>query len=163
MTDERLKTLYRQMTATRAAQLSSLDADTVAQPLQQHGFGDEEGTALDRIADSALHADVLRTAAELGPEAETLSREMARLRTPVARPWGAAARRGLALAAGVGALAVLFAALRIDPVSQPLPATAAQQALPEAEVILSASFEAAPDAHDTASKQQSIFGGGFDS
>lgn len=161
MTDERLKTLYRQMTATRAADLSAIDADTVAQPLLQHGFADEEGTALDRVAASTLHADVLRTAAELGPDAADLSREITRLRAPVARPWAAAARRGLALAAGVGALAVLFATMRVDHATQP--AAVQQQAQPEAEVILSASFETAPPRNQDASGQQSIFGAGFDS
>jgi hypothetical protein len=113
MNDADLKSLYRRMTRNPAA---GVDADEMHDALSRSGAADIEGTPLDRIAASAAHADLLRAALALAPDATMLSREVAALRAP--RRVGPA-RGWLALAAGVGSAAILIAALR--PGTGPVP------------------------------------------
>lgn len=166
MSDERLKSLYRRLSARRDA---TLTADDMSDALGRSGYPDEEGTPLDRIAASAAHADVLRSVLALGGDAAQLSRELAALRTPVSR---APARGWLALAAGVGAAAILLLTLR--PGSTPAPLAVDASATDEAifavsfetasqETILGASFEAGSAADAAPAESQAIFGGDFDS
>ena len=137
MSDERLQSLYRRLTASHT-DASAIDADVIAEALQRHGYPDTEGTPLDRIAASADYAEVLRVALALAPEATALSREVADLRRPQ-RLTSTPARRWLALAAGVGGLAVVFAMLR----GGPQPGLTPVATLPS-DTILSVSFESAP-------------------
>ena len=158
ISDDRLKALYRASTSRAPDAVSDADIEQV---LGRAGWPDEENTPLDRIADSALHADVLRMVMELGPEAEALSREVAALRKPQAVPARRPAARGwMALAAGMGAAALLIAGLGQLPGPE-------QETLPGgSDVILSASFDEA-DAGSQPSPApqapQAIFQGDFDS
>lgn len=169
MSDERLQSLYRRLTATHA-DASLIDADVIAEALQRHGYPDTEGTPLDRIAASADHAEVLRVALALAPEATELSREVAALRRPQ-RHTSAPARRWLGLAAGVGGLAVVFAMLRDGPQPGPTPvATLPSDTIlsvsfesAPSNSILSVSFESAPRDGDGIGEASPIFHGGFDS
>lgn len=166
MSDERLKSLYRRLSARRDA---TLTADDMSDALGRSGYPDEEGTPLDRIAASAAHADVLRSVLALGGDAAQLSRELAALRAPVSR---APARGWLALAAGVGAAAILLVTLRPGSTSTPLAVDAAapDEAIfavsfeaASQETILGASFEAGPAAEAAPAESQAIFDGDFDS
>lgn len=169
MSDERLQSLYRRLTAS-PADASAIDGDVIADALQHHGYPDTEGTPLDRIAASADHAEILRVALALAPEASALSREVAALRRPQ-RHTSTPARRWLALAAGVGGLAVVFAMLR----GGPQPSLTPVVTLPSdtilsvsfesapSESILSVSFESAPKEGDGMGEASPIFHGGFDS
>lgn len=158
-TDDRLKALYR--AATSRGTPADIDADTMAQVLQRSGWPDQDGTPLDRVAGSAIHADILRVVMELGPEAEALSRDVNTLRrpavVPMRRPSGL--RSVFAVAAGVGAAALLIAGLG------QLPSPQAPVASPMgSDVILSASFETGNgDEIELAEPQPAIFNGGFDS
>lgn len=157
--DDRLKALYRAATSRGAP--ADIDADTLAQVLQRSGWPDEENTPLDRVAASALHADIVRLAMELGPEAEALAREVNALRKPQAAParHPGAARSWMALAAGVGAAALLIAGLG----QLPSPQTPVDPM--GSDAILSASFENGDDgqADPAPAEPDAIFGGGFDS
>jgi hypothetical protein len=155
--DDRLKALYRASIPRDSADVS--DAD-IEQALSRSGWPDEDDTALDRIAGSALHADVLRMVMELGPDAEALSRDLAALRKPRMAPprRPGVGRSWAALAAGVGTAAVLIAGLgTLDKPGPSGPPSGPQ------DVILSASFDG-PGEHDPAPQApQPIFNGGFDS
>lgn len=155
-TDDRLKALYR---ASRPGAPADVDADVLAEVLQRSGWPDEEGTPLDRIAASPAHADILRAVMALGPDAEALSRDVAALRrpqvVPLRRP--GALRSAMALAAGVGAAALLIAGLGR------LPSPQAPLAPAASEVILSASFETPDEGPGLPGEAEGIFGGGFDS
>jgi hypothetical protein len=111
------------------------------------------------VAASPLHADIVRIVMGLGPEAEALSRELNALRRPQALPARrpGAARRWMALAAGVGTAAVLVAGLGRLP--------SRHQAIGPvgSEAILSASFESDGMADAMPGQPEDIFGGGFDS
>lgn len=159
-TDDRLKALYRASTRRDTDAVSDADIEQV---LSRSGWPDEENTPLDRIADSAVHADILRVVMELGPEAEAFSRDVAALRAPrvvpARRP--SASRNWMALAAGVGTAAVLVAGLGglVGPGSQsPLPTDSDP-------VLFYASFESGPgDASGTTAREpEPIFQGDFDS
>lgn len=158
-TDDRLKALYRAATA-RGTPAAPVQDDDIAQALQRAGWPDEDGTPLDRIAGSAAHADILRTVLQLGPEAQALSRDIDAARRPVVVPMRrpGAMRSVMALAAGVGAAALLIAGLGQLPVPE------APLAPSGSDVILSASFES--DGHDRMPSEpdaNAIFNGGFDS
>lgn len=154
--DARLKALYRQHTTRNPV----ADADDIGAVLGRHGFPDEEDTALDRIAASAAASDALRLTMALAQDAQALSRDVAALRRPtvVALP---RLRRGLAIAAGVGALAVLFATLHGG--GQP---GALGDALPASQSIMSGSFEPGPRSNEARvdiEEAAPIFRGDFDS
>ncbi len=169
MSDERLQSLYRRLTASHA-EASAIDADVIAEALQRHGYPDTEGTPLDRIAASPDGAEVLRVALALAPEAAALSREVAALRRPQ-RHASTPARRWLALAAGVGGVAVVFVMLRGGPQPDLTPvATLPSDTIlsvsfesAPSDSILSVSFESAPGNTIDVEQALPIFGGGFDS
>ena len=155
--DDRLKALYRAAAARGAA---SVREDDVTQALGRSGWPDEEGQPLDRIAGSTAHADILRTVMALGPDAEALAREVAAARRPQVARHPSRRQSWAALAAGVGAAAVLIAGLGQlqKPGAEPGPAPA------PGDSILSASFEGGPEAMDPAPQApDAIFGGDFDS
>lgn len=154
MDESRIKALYRRHTEAGNA----VDADALHEALGRHGFPDQEGTAIDRIADSAVQADVLRLVMALGPDAEALSRDVAALRKPT-RAVPTFVRRGFALAAGVGALAILFAVTHQGPRPGADPAPASQ-------TIMSGSFEPGMQSQQDRIEIESaapIFSGDFDS
>jgi len=156
-TDDRLKALYRASLPRDSGAVSEADIEQV---LARSGWPDEEDTALDRIAASPLHADVLKLVMALGPDAEALSRELSALRKPQVAP---ARRPGrlrswTALAAGVGSAAVLIAglgSLQKGPPSAVAPAGS--------EVILSASFDEPAEDGNAPQQPAAIFNGDFDS
>ena len=154
-TDDRLKALYR--ASSRGA--GRVHEGDVEAALGRSGWPDEENTPLDRIAASAAHADVLRVVMALEDDAKELSRAVSALlqpaRSQLRRP--GAARTGFALAAGVGAAALLIAGLGR------LPSPPSQEAAMGSEVILSASFDGPGDSDSSPQEPQAIFGGGFDS
>jgi hypothetical protein len=153
MNDADLKQLYRRMTRDDG---TVPDAEQLHAVLQRGGAPDVEGTPLDQVAGSALQADLVRTLQALAPDAASLQRELAALRAP-RRP--RAAQGWLALAAGVGAAAILIAALR--PATAPAPIAA--EAI-ESSAIFSMSFESG-SAQARADRDQAapIFTGDFDS
>jgi hypothetical protein len=145
--DARLQALYRRLTASAALPQS----DDLAQVLGRAGFPDEEGTPLDRVAASSLQADLLRTVMALEQDADELRRGVAALRAPRR---AAGARRWLAAAAALGAVAVLVTGLRPGTPPPAAPADATH------DMILSASFESAPASRDP---EPPIFAASFDS
>jgi hypothetical protein len=145
--DARLQALYRRLTARDAA---LPDADALQQSLTRAGWPDEEGQPLDRIAASARDADLLRVALALAPDAQALERELAAARAPRQQVPG---RRWLALAAGVGALAVLVTAMHGGPAPQPV----------VEEALMSASFESAAGGMQAPVAEAPIFAADFDS
>ena len=156
MDDSRLKALYRQHTASARA----LDADAMHDALGRHGYPDVEDTPVDRIAASALQSVVMRLVMALGPDAEALSRDIASSRRPRSTA-PAFVRRSLALAAGVGGIAVVFAMLHGG--AQP-GANSLQDA--QGGSIMSGSFEPGMQSHqDRIDIQEAapIFKGDFDS
>ena len=153
MNDADLKSLYRRMTRNPA---TGVDADEMHDALSRSGAADIEGTPLDRIAASAAHADLLRAALALAPDATMLSREVAAARAP--RRVGPA-RGWLALAAGVGSAAILIAALRPD--ASPVPIAVEAEA---SQGIFSMSFESAPiESKADLDEVAPIFNADFDS
>jgi hypothetical protein len=161
MNDERLQSLYRRMTATRA-DARPIDADDLVEAMSRSGYPDVEGTPLDRIAASSEQAELLRIALALAPDAQALSRDVAALRAPARR--APARRRWLALAASVGAAAVLFAGLRGEAPRAPDAAEVVITQAPPTDRITSASFETAAQTVDGADASQApLFSGGFDS
>lgn len=158
MSDIRLQSLYRRLTAPRA-EVGAIEADAIVEALQRHGHPDEEGTVLDRIAGSAAEADVLRVALALTPDAQALSQEVAALRS-ASRQSRAPARRWLAVAASVGAVAVLFAMLRVGPHPMQAPVPAAS---PPSDDIFSVSFESPAGERVEMETDTPIFRADFDS
>lgn len=153
MTDEaRLQALYRRLTADTGGEAPR--AEDLAAALTRAGWPDEDGTPLDRIAASPAHADVLRAALALGPDAEALSRDIAALRAP--RRAVAPHRRWIALAAALGAVALLTSGLRDS-----VPPASAPHAM-GSENLLSASFESGPE-EAPESDDEVLFSADFDS
>ena len=155
MDEARIKSLYRRHTEAQ----HTLDDAVMHEALGRHGFPDVEDTAIDRIAGSAVQSDVMRLVMALGPDAELLSREVAALRRP--KPAQQFVRRGLALAAGVGALAILASAIHGG--SQP---GGLGHALPDTGSIMSGSFEPGMESHQERIELKAaapIFKGDFDS
>lgn len=158
MDESRIKALYRQHTAAAR----ELDADAMQDVLGRHGYPDVEGTPIDRIAASSLQSDVLKLVMELGPDAQQLSRDVAALRRPTQRTGASFVRRTLALAAGVGALAVLFSTLQ----GGGHPGAAGGSTQDGTQSIMSGSFEPGVESHQERIDIQGpapIFKGDFDS
>ena len=155
MDDTRLQSLYRRLSAERQTPPS---ADDLAEALSRSGYPDEEGTTLDRILASPAHADLLRTALQLSPEATALSRELSALRAAPARR--APARGWMALAAAVGTAAILVATLREAP-QAPMPAPSIVEQ--SSDAILSVSFEGTPSVATPAGDAEPIFRTDFNS
>lgn len=158
MDDNRLKALYRQHTAGAR----TLDADALHDALGRHGYPDVEDTPLDRIAASSLQSDVMRLVMELGPDAQQFSRDVAAARRPRAVV-PMFVRRTLSLAAGIGAVAVVFTMLHGGQPGGSVIPTDAHEARGS---IMSGSFEPGMQSHQDRIEIQEaapIFKGDFDS
>lgn len=143
MTEQRLRELYRQSVA--AGTEPADDANVVA-ALTGSGSASEREIGLDRLAAMPGGPALARIAMALAPESERLSSELAARRGRVLRSrWPAA----VALAAGLGAVAVLTIGVQREPA--PLDTGS--------DRILASSFESdAP-----AAESPRIFSGDFDS
>lgn len=155
--EAQIKALYQR----HAVQDVSVD-DVMAVLSQSGGWGEADDTALDRVAASATASAV--TQIMLNLEKDIAEFEQERTQAKVSRPvrhhqW---LRRSLAMAAGVAAVAFMFALLP-KPGSLPAPTP---MAVPGEDVILSLSFEGTEQgqvALETQEKSETIFRGNFDS
>ena len=155
MDEARIKDLYR-----RHAQATALpDADDIIEMLARHGASADEGAALDRVASSAAGTDIARVVAALGPDIQALAGAMGSARRPQVSRLRTVMRRGFALAAGVGAFAVLFALVPRPGQTPDAPAVSAHE--PDS-VIMSVSFEPIEQPR-AGSHEAAIFKGNFDS
>ncbi len=154
MNDDALRTAYRALTA-RAGTTVPEGLATLA---EGRSLGDGRDAALGEIAGSARNADLLRAVLALAPDAEALSRDVARLRRP-SQATAPRRLRWLALAACLALASFSVALLRTSPVDAGGdPPTLAAPAADTA--IMSASFEGdAVVARDDAR----IFSSDFDS
>ena len=157
MDEARIKALYRRHTEANGAQP---DAEDLIEMLSRHGAPADEATALDRVAASALACDIARTVAALGPDIASLAGQLRSQRAPQVGRLRTVARRGFALAAGVGAFAVLFALMPRPGHAPGAPAAPVQE---QDSVIMSMSFEPADEGRATAVPEAGIFKGNFDS
>ena len=160
MNDERLIQLHRRIGRAAEAACAPRD-DDVNEALSRGSWPEHDDSALDRVAASTAHADILRVVQALDADAQMLSREIASMRAPRVARVERRPLRWIAMAAALGGAALLIRTLPHAPgdamVHEAIPARSA--VLPQ-DVILSASFESeAPDAGLT----DSIFGGDFDS
>jgi len=149
MTEQTLRDLNRQAGSV------PLPADAEAALAAVLLDGDEASreAGLDQLASLPAGPALARVLASMAPDARMLEADIARLRRSRRRAWPAL----VAMAAGIGAAAVLVVGLREAPV-EPVQ-TAAQ---PEQQKILVASFEGEAPSVPAASDGQ-IFNGGFDS
>lgn len=158
-----IKALYRQHTRTRGAVLDAQAAEDIAATLSRHGWPVEDVAPLDRVVASAAASDIARIVAALGPEIDTLARDVQHARVPRHATVSRFVRRGFALAAGIGAFAVLFSLL---PTPQ-APGALDQGQQDSASVIMAISFEGAEDAvpgtRASRAGRETIFQGNFDS
>lgn len=164
MDEMTIKALYRRHTQARDGLLDAQAADDIDATLSQHGWPAEETAPLDRVAASATASDIARIVAALGPDIDALAKDVQAARTPRRSTVQRFVRRGFALAAGIGAFAVLFSLL---PGPQQTP-RALDESLHDADsVIMAVSFEPADSATsgERASRAGSdaIFNGNFDS
>lgn len=157
MDEARIKALYRRHTEANGAQP---DAEDLIEMLSRHGAPADEATALDRVAASALACDIARSVAALEPEIEALAGQLRSQRMPQVNRLRTAVRRGFALAAGVGAFAVLFALMPRPGHAPGAPAAPVQE---QDSVIMSMSFEPVDEGRATAAPKAGIFKGNFDS
>ncbi len=159
-----IKALYRQHTQTRGAVLDAQAAEDIAATLSQHGWSADEVAPLDRVASSAAASDIARIVAALGPDIDALARDVQHVRAPRHGTVSRFVRRGFALAAGIGAFAVVFSLL---PSPRQAPGAIDHSAHDPGSVIMAVSFEGAEDASpgERASRAgtETIFQGNFDS
>lgn len=168
MDEARIRELYRQHALAQDAVHDGPLAEDILAVLSRRDWPADEHGPLDRVATSALSSDIARMMAALDQDIEQLARDVRQERAPRVVPLQRFLRRGLALAAGVGAFAVLFALVQgqgsLEP--QPVPGTAQLAAEADgADVIMAVSFEAAERGQVSAapSSQDTIFRGGFGS
>lgn len=168
MDEARIRELYRQHAQAHDAVHDGPLAEDILAVLSRGDWPADESVPLDRVAASALSADIARMVAGLDQDIEQLARDVRQERAPRVVPLQRFLRRGLSLAAGVGAFAVLFALVQgqgsIE--SQPLPEETQLAAdVDDADVIMAVSFEAAERGRVSAvsSGQDTIFRGGFGS
>lgn len=155
MDEARIKELYR-----RHAQATALpEVDDIVEMLSRRGAPADEVAALDRVAASTVGADIARTVAALGPDIESLASQVRLARQPQIGRLRTIVRRSFALAAGVGALAVLFTLMPRPGQAPGVPAVPAHE--PDS-VIMSVSFEPSEQPR-AASRDAAIFKGNFDS
>lgn len=154
MDEARIKELYR-----RHTQAALPEAGDIVEMLSRHGASADEAAALDRVAASAAGADIARTVAALGPDIESLTSQVRLARQPQVGRLRTIVRRSFALAAGVGALAVLFTLMPRPGQAPGAPAVPAHE--PDS-VIMSVSFEPSEQPR-AASRDAAIFKGNFDS
>ena len=160
-----IKALYRRHTQARDGRLDAQAAEDIAATLSQHGWTAEETSPLDRVAASATASDIARIVAALGPDIDALAKDMQAARAPQRSTVQRFVRRGFALAAGVGAFAVLFSLL---PGPQQVPGAMDEPLHDPGSVIMAVSFE--EGAEETSSGERAsrvgsatIFQGNFDS
>ncbi len=161
MDEARIKALFRGHAQTPSGVLDECSTQDIMALLDgQAGLLDED-SPLDRVATSPLAADIARVVVELAPDCEALAVDLRRARAPVTTRVQRFARRGFALAAGCGVLALLFAMQRVPP---GVP-TAPVPTLQASDIISTVSFEEAdaPVAPQAAHASDAIFGGNFDS
>lgn len=161
MDEARIKALYRQATQAGA---TAPQAEDILAVLAGHGAPADEVAPLDRVAGSARDADIARTLIALEADIAALEADVAKARKPVVRPFRVVLRRSLALAAGVGAFAVLFSLLPGPGQHEGI----SPDALHESDtVIMSMSFEPSEvvsrSGTSTEPSSATIFRGNFDS
>lgn len=167
MDEARIRALFQQYAHLNAAPLNDAAADDILAVLGQHGCSADETGPLDRVAASPTASAITRVVAELDPDSQALALALRQARSKPPRSLHRFARRGLAIAAGSGALALLFA---LTPGFHGVPD---DNALPVAsmpvaadDVISVISFESAGQSQtDRQAKRpaETIFSGSFDS
>lgn len=165
MDETTIKALYRQHTQARDGVLDAQAAEDIAVTLSQHGWPAEEAAPLDRVVASATASDIARFVAALGPDIDALAKDMQATRAPRRSPMQQFVRRGFALAAGIGAFAVLFSLL---PGPQQAPGALDEPLHDPANVIMAVSFEdggeeTSPGERASRAGSATIFQGNFDS
>lgn len=163
MDESQIKALYRQHAQTHDTVLDDQATDDITMMLSQHGWPAEEHGPLDRVAASATASDIARLVAALGPDIETLAQDVRQLQAPRRTTMQRFVRRGFALAAGIGAFAVLFSLL---PGPQQAPGAIDDPLRDPGSVIMAVSFESAEIGSAKRPERgngESIFRGNFDS
>lgn len=164
MDEARLKALYRGMLARREPVLDEAAAEDIQAVLSGYGWPAEEIGPLDRVAGSATAAAIVRTVAEIAPECDALAAAVRKARAPARPVWPRFARRSLALAASMAAVAFVFALV-------PAPGDVSAPVVSETsglDIISAISFESRdagapqPTVPGDASRD-AIFRGNFDS
>ncbi len=159
-----IKALYRRHAQAHDAALDARAAEDIAATLSRHGWPADEAAPLDRVAASATASDIARIVAALGPDIDELAKEVRAARAPRRTPMQHFVRRGFALAAGIGAFAVLFSLL---PGPQQAPGATDEPLHGSDSVIMAVSFEnaEAESSGERASRAggEMIFKGNFDS
>lgn len=162
MDEAQIKALYR-----RHAQAQDMASDDVQNVedivamLSRSSWPVDEQTALDRVAASTAASDIARIVASLEPDIEALAHDVQQVRVPRYQGVRRLMRRSLALAAGVGAFAVLFALLP-GPGGVP---DAMDESFHDSNVIMAMSFEnaeAGRTMQQAPAAEKVIFRGNFD-
>ena len=162
MDEARIKALFQQHARLTAAPLTDASTVDILAVLSTHGSSADKIGPLDRVASSPSAAAITRVMAELDQDCEALARDLRQARAKQPRRLQRFARRGLVMAAGSGALALLFA---MNPGSLDLQ-DGIQSPLDPADVISVISFEGSTqDRSDSPARRpaESIFSGNFDS
>lgn len=162
MDEARIKALFQQHARLSDAPLDETSAEDILAVLDRHGWPADETGPLDRVAASSTAAAIARVVAELGADSETLARELHHTRAKRPSRLQRFARRGLVLAAGSGALALLFT---MNPTSLEVH-DEVQMSMDAADVISVISFEEHAPTHTGSQAKrpaESIFSGSFDS
>ena len=162
MDEARVKALFQQHARLSAAPLSDSTTADILAVLDTHGWSTDDVGPLDRVASSPSAAAITRVVAELDQDCEALARDLRQARAKQPSRLQRFARRGLVMAAGSGALALLFA-MNTGPLGVQ---DGIQAPLDSADVISVISFEGNPQ--DRSNSQatrpaESIFSGNFDS
>lgn len=138
MDEAQIKALYRRHAqAQDATSDDAQNVEDIVATLSRNGWPADEETALDRVAASAMASDIARIVAGLEQDIDALANGVQQVRVPRHRSVRRFMRRSLALAAGVGAFAVLFALL---PGPGGAPDTL-DESLHDSQVIMAMSFE----------------------
>ena len=159
MDEMRLKALYRQH--TESVDLAS--EDDLLSVISRSSWSAEEETALDRVAASAISADVARVLAELEADVVDLSRAVNQARVVTRSAWRSMMKQTMSLAASVSAVAVLIALAYGTRDTGSVAAGLAES--DRSDVIMSMSFESSDAAlvQHSKAKDDAIFNGNFDS
>lgn len=162
MDEARIKALYRSASRREPA-LDDAMADDIQAVLTGYGWPADDVAPIDRVAGSTTAAAIARVVAELAPDARQMAHALSEARTPRQARRPQTLRRGFAMAAGVGAVALLFA-MTIQPHRIQ---TSPVQGHESVDVISAISFENGSDAGSISAPQTAtdatIFRGNFDS
>ncbi len=141
MDEARIKALYRARIAQQDRGLDDQLAEDIPAALTGYGWPSDEAGPVDRIAASATAGAIMRVVAEMAPESEALAQQLRQARAPRKAPVGLYhhLQRGFAVAAGVGAMALLFA-IQTQPVNTAPEEPVASQ-LRDSDIISVVSFE----------------------